>query len=822
MPPLPPAGGLRLRLLRRPAPGIAALRRGRPGGFALLLAAVAALGMAHVLVRTAPRGAALSIDPVMYLSTAVNLAGGEGMRDLVGRELVSWPPGYPLLLAAVRLIGIDLLEAARWINAAAFGLTILSSGLWLRRHVRSRPLALVLTAAAAASVPLTDVSSEILSEPIFHLLALLALMSLGRFLRRRAVWPDLALAAALAALAAVVRYQGVALIGTGVLLLLLPAGAPRAAAARLRQAAAFGAAASLPLAAALARNLAVSGTLTGPRAAFTEGQSPAEAIGRMAGAFAGWAVPADAPEWSAPILWAAIAVAGLACAAAIVPPPGGPRATARRALAGPGLPFAGFVLAHSAFLAAVGPWTANADHMARYLLPVYAPLLLAAAAPLDRLLSAGAAGRAGAARRLLAAAALVGAALHAGFAAQAGLAGTAGIWAWEHGHDWHTSPNAALRDSEALAWARAAGVTGGLTWSNDQRLLWLAGRDAAPGRHRMLPGGTEELAAWLEAGGGEAHLVWIDQARHGYRFGDYGYTGFDLAILPGVETLARLPDGLVLRAERGRAFDEEAHRARREAEAERILGGIAAERGEPDVRARFGLYADPAARTLSYVRVPCYPADVGARFFLHVVPAEAGDLPAERRESGFDNLDFWFRERGALSSAEGSCEATVALPGYAVAGVRTGQHAGGERLWLAELEFGAGGSVVGGGERVRPEFDRAAYEELAGTEPDARGAFGVHLRGDSVAYVREPCVAGDTEAPFFLHVVPADAGDLPAERRESGFDNLDFAFAERGAIRDGACLAVATLPGYAIASLRTGQWVRGDGELWRVEITPGR
>ena len=675
--------------MRRPAPDIAALRRlRRPGGFALLPAAVAALGAAHVLIRTSAWGADVSHDPVVYLSTAVNAAGGAGLRDFEDENLLLWAPGYPLLLAAVDRLGIDLREAGRWINAAAFGLTILAAGLWLRRHVRSRLLALTATAAVAASAPLTAVSSSILTEPLFNLLTLLALLALGRFLRRGAVVPDLALAAGFAALAVATRYSGAVLMGAGVLLALLPAGAPRPLAARLRGAVFFGAATALALEAVLWRNAVSSGTLAGVRT-FASRQPLSESPGQAADALAGWASPAHAPDWAAPLLWTAIGLVALACAAAVV------RAAVRRAGAarrpsvpglGPAAPFAVFVPAYLAFLVAVLPFTTVSGVHDRYLSPVYAPLLLLTAVLLDRLLSDGADGRIRAAARALAAAALAGAVLHTGFAAQASLAVTAAVRESGYGAD---SPNVALRDSPTLDWARAAGVADGPTWSNDHRLLWLAGMSAAPGRHRILPGSVELLIEWLEDGAGEAHLVWIDERRHGYSYGSHEYTGFDLRTLPGVETLAELPDGLVLRAARGEPFDAETYRARKAAATGRILSRIAAERGEPDVRARFDLYADPGGRTLTYVKAPCYPAGIGARFFLHVVSADPGDLPADRRLIGFDNLDFDFLERGSLSSAEGSCAATVDLPGYAIAGLRTGQWDGRQELWEAELSFGS-------------------------------------------------------------------------------------------------------------------------------------
>ena len=685
-------------------------RRVLPGGFALLLAAPAALGAAHVLVRTSPWGADVSHDPMVYVSAATHLASGEGLRDFDGRDLLPWPPGWPLLLAGVRLLGIDLPEAGRWINAAAFGLTILAAGLWLRRRVRVRWLAPLAAAAVAASPPLTAVSSQIMTEPLFNLATLLALMALGSFLRRGAGWPHLAAAAALAALAAVLRYPGVVLIGVGALLLLLPVGAPRTRAARLRHAAAFGAAASLPLEAALWRNAGVSGTLTGWRPPSAQ-QPLTDSLGQIADILARWASPAWAPDEAAPL---ALALAALGCAAAIV------RAAAPRSGAsgpGPALPLAAFALAYLAVVAVVLPLAITQGVTDRYLTPAYAPLVLLAALLLDRLLTIGAPSPAtgaakrppsavalrggaarrlraavapaaaaprigGAAKRLLAAVALAAAVLHVGAAARASLEDTAGVWSSGYRRD---SPNVALRDSPTLAWARAAGIADGPTWSNDPRLPWLADRDPNPDRHRWLGGSMDEVIAWLADGEGAAHVVWIDQRRYGYSYGTAAYRGFEVSVLPGVETLAALDDGLVLRAARGRPYDEAEHRARREAAVERARDRIAAEHGEPVARGRFEVYADAAARTLTYARAPCAPPDVEARFFLHVRAADAGDLPAHREASGFDNLDFGFLDRGALAS-DGSCETTAALPAYAIASIRTGQWTRGEgELWSVEF-----------------------------------------------------------------------------------------------------------------------------------------
>ena len=94
----------------------------------------------------------------------------------------------------------------------------------------------------------------------------------------------------------------------------------------------------------------------------------------------------------------------------------------------------------------------------------------------------------------------------------------------------------------------------------------------------------------------------------------------------------------------------------------------------------------------------------------------------------------------------------------------------------------------------------------------ADGPFDLYLTDGRLVYARETCAERDAAERFFLHVFPAGA---------DGFDNLDFWFVERGERWQGACLAAVTLPDYAIARIRTGQFISGQGELWSVEFTAG-
>ncbi len=87
----------------------------------------------------------------------------------------------------------------------------------------------------------------------------------------------------------------------------------------------------------------------------------------------------------------------------------------------------------------------------------------------------------------------------------------------------------------------------------------------------------------------------------------------------------------------------------------------------------------------------------------------------------------------------------------------------------------------------------------------------------TLVYVREPCAEEDVSARFFLHLFPSNRSDLPEDRREFGFDNLNFDFAHWGLRHGGRCIAVRPLPDYPIAAVATGQFTE-RGEVWIAEF----
>ena len=99
-------------------------------------------------------------------------------------------------------------------------------------------------------------------------------------------------------------------------------------------------------------------------------------------------------------------------------------------------------------------------------------------------------------------------------------------------------------------------------------------------------------------------------------------------------------------------------------------------------------------------------------------------------------------------------------------------------------------------------------------------------RGNRVKAMTAPSLpvqpGGGVGMRFFLHLYPVDAGDLPDHRRRYGFDNLDFRFGEYRLPLTERPVAVRELPDYAIARIRTGQYlINEDGSftgLWEGEV----
>ena len=224
---------------------------------------------------------------------------------------------------------------------------------------------------------------------------------------------------------------------------------------------------------------------------------------------------------------------------------------------------------------------------------------------------------------------------------------------------------------------------------------------------------------------------------------------------------------------------------------------------EPVARDEFDVYLIDG--TLYYLKEECIGTNLTKIIYLHVYPGDLDDLTDARRQHRFDNLDFVISDPGLLF--DGRCLAFIDLPEYDIAGFHTGQAgANGARGWSIA-------HVVQGPKLV------SAYPSIVAHEPVARSEFDLYIDEGKLYYVKESCSRDDVQDGFFLHIIPADLDDLPDDRTEYGFDNLDFGFDVWGVLFDGKCVARVGLPQYGIARITTGQY-DGVDRIWEVELGP--
>jgi 4-amino-4-deoxy-L-arabinose transferase-like glycosyltransferase len=184
------------------AAAVAARRRGASArAWATgLLVVVLALGLRLAYVEATP-GYPLLHDAQDYDAHARSIAEGEGYSDTLahGRPTAFRPPGYSYLLGGVyRLAGVESaplderVHAAR-VTGALLGAAIVALIGVLAAQLWGPRVALVAAALAAVYVPLITVGGAVMSEPLFTVLMLGALVAAiahrrsGRGLRLAAV-----------------------------------------------------------------------------------------------------------------------------------------------------------------------------------------------------------------------------------------------------------------------------------------------------------------------------------------------------------------------------------------------------------------------------------------------------------------------------------------------------------------------------------------------------------------------------------------------------------------------------------------------------------
>ena len=348
--------------------------------------------------------------------------------------------------------------------------------------------------------------------------------------------------------------------------------------------------------------------------------------------------------------------------------------------------FGGFALFYAA-AAVVGITSIQQPWQFRLLAPAYAPLLVSAAFTLDWLL--GGKPRRSAARKPAAARSPAAAVLMAVLTIW-----TAGQVVRGAGEIRRLNSDAPYLSYLSLPWAesgiarrlREYPVGGGRVYSNVRGVAYLyGGGPRGAGTWKSLPPQWPRMETLLAAAPEGAYVVWFDAYRPDLVWNilpfDYGVA--QLLATPGLEPVTVLPDGAVFKVNADYRPPVSAQPGAQEALAAGALG-------EPAARAAYDLYLVGAE--LVYRKESCRPEDTGARFFLHLFPADAVDLPASRRQYGFDNRDFDFAEHGVFTPG-GACLAVAPLPGYAggIDRIRTGQWIRGQgQLWIVEFPAAQG------------------------------------------------------------------------------------------------------------------------------------
>ncbi len=229
--------------------------------------------------------------------------------------------------------------------------------------------------------------------------------------------------------------------------------------------------------------------------------------------------------------------------------------------------------------------------------------------------------------------------------------------------------------------------------------------------------------------------------------------------------------------------------------------------GDLAVRSTYDVYFD--GRTLLYIKDPCSQEEKGTYFFVQVVPLDRESLPNDDEHF---NMDFVFTAKHALRK-ENICLAYRTLPDtFEVAYIKTGQ-LNAERAshsWIAHYysqDFRNRLLAEAGEPIIRSEFAVYLHHE----ELEADGGQSNRLR---LLYFKPACSQDDNGTRFFLNILPDRAEDLPDERKEAGYEELDFGLDDFGGRYDGDCFAVRDLPKYDILEIRTGQWSTEGDTLW--------
>ena len=625
------------------------------GRFRLLLTAFSVLSSGLVLAREWTYGVALFWDSIYYISVARHLLQGEGFVTLFSRPYELWPPLYPALLAVASCFIFDPHDVAGPVNAIIFGLTVFVVGWYLRERLESDILALWGCFAIMLSVPLAWMAAWALSEPLFIFLTMLSLIQIDIFLNTKKesaiIW-----AAIFAAMACLTRYMGVVLIFTVFLLIVFQRDSPIAE--KIRHLIKYLIISTTPIGLWMLHNLLSSGNLTGSRQ-FGEYRlldTTIEILSALPGQLIEISFYSNISHGSIVITLIVISFLIIATLCKMM----NLKFTARF----PSFSVFSIFIFSYLFLLILFAISYTPDGIqTRFLIPLYVPFIITIAFSMKWLINYG--NRSALISHFLRFSVIIIFYFWLFFSLfltiqQIHYANTRGIGIFN---------NSQWTNSEILQYVNANPLQGHVI-SNEPLSLYLHNYVNANYKY-LLPG---VLNGWIEDSEVGSHLIWFYPGPY---VSDYGYSMADLMDIPGLNPIAILVDGVIFNLGKKNYNEQHDQLTKRY---ESIVSQ------KPIIRSLFDLYFDKNNSMFIYVKNPCNLVDIDLRFFLHIIPVDLDELSSNRRQYGFENLDFDFARHGMVF--DGKCMAFVRSPAYAVAYVRTGQFTpGASPIWSEEVQL---------------------------------------------------------------------------------------------------------------------------------------
>lgn len=634
---------------------------------------ISGLGMASIGLRQSTYGVALRPDSTLYIRVAENLVKGGGFTswgDKILLDYYSHVPLFPFALSIINSVGIsDKFTAAARLNMLAFGLSILILIAWLRIKIRSRFIIAYVGIACALSPLLGDIHATALTEPLFILFVVAALLSLDLFFDSgKPQW--LIFVALFSDLSWLTRYVGISITISTLILLITRRGSP------LSQ---------------RIKNVVFYSTITIPIIAVTVLWSYLR-VGRLGDTNFGpgfdllisidtastelvkWILGSSGLDYLETLskdLRVSGALLRIAVCTVIAVVFGYTFmklcCKIRTMFSAAATPIT-FVFIYMAILtlslAYAGLWIDDP----RFMAPIYIPILVILGVTVDQIIYI-------LSSRLRI---TIIASLMCFWIVLTAIASYNRIKTWRDYGSGYSSRE--WNDSETISYLKSNPLDGQI-YSNNIRAVYAHMRvsDDAEVYYKQL---SHYWANTPFLGGyqllhNDIHVVWFHGWKQYFRT-QYEYGLAMLAVLPNLEIKAVLEDGILFRSSQSATSGNK--------NPEKVILESVLKDAKLIADDEFNIYTDN--RRLIYLTSSCNDTDIDSQFFLHIYPADRFNIPEHRGNLDFNNYDFEFDQEG-FSFGE-RCVVIQNLPSYVIEAIRTGQYntEDGE-LWSRLLKPGA-------------------------------------------------------------------------------------------------------------------------------------